>query len=149
MEQRKKRIMFVGRSQAGKTTLTQYMTMQALNYHKTQTIEIVDGHLIDTPGEYVEQRGFYGALSVTAANAEAIALVQSATEDGTMFAPGFGSMFCGKPVIGIITKLDIASKEQVERAGQYLALAGAGTRFQVSSVTGEGMDVLDQWMQEL
>ncbi|WP_312355718.1 EutP/PduV family microcompartment system protein, partial [Aminipila sp.] len=73
MKSRKQRIILVGKSQAGKTTLTQYMTNQQLSYHKTQTVEVVNGQFIDTPGEYLEQTGFYGALSVPAADVDAIA----------------------------------------------------------------------------
>ncbi len=149
METNKKKLMLVGKSRAGKTTLTQYFTDQQLSYHKTQTVQVVNGHFIDTPGEYLEQRGFYGALSVTAADADVVALVQSATEEGTMFAPGFGLMFCGKPIIGIITKVDIANEEQIERAENYLVDAGAEISFKVSTITGQGMTKLDKWLEVL
>ena len=78
MKDKKQRIILVGKSQAGKTTLTQCMTDQQLSYHKTQTVQVINDRFIDTPGEYLEQRGFYGALSVTAADVDVIALVQSA-----------------------------------------------------------------------
>lgn len=149
MENTKKHIMLVGKSQAGKTTLTQYLTNQQLFYHKTQTVQVVDGHYVDTPGEYLEQRGFYGALSVTASQVDVIALVQSAVEESTMFAPGFGSMFCGKLVIGIVTKIDLATEEQLKRAARYLADAGAQTCYSVSSVTGQGMTEFNKWFENL
>ena len=149
MKDKKQRIILVGKSQAGKTTLTQCMTDQQLSYHKTQTVQVINDRFIDTPGEYLEQRGFYGALSVTAADVDVIALVQSAVEEGTMFAPGFGFMFCGKPVIGIVTKIDIADEEQMKRADLYLKNAGAAICFPVSSVTGQGVKELNNWIQEL
>ncbi|QHI72608.1 EutP/PduV family microcompartment system protein [Aminipila terrae] len=149
MENAKKHIMLVGKSQAGKTTLTQYLTNQQLFYHKTQTVQVVDGHYVDTPGEYLEQRGFYGALSVTASQVDVIALVQSAVEESTMFAPGFGSMFCGKFVIGIVTKIDLATEEQLKRATRYLTDAGAQTCYSVSSVTGQGMTEFNKWFENL
>nr|WP_315020384.1 EutP/PduV family microcompartment system protein [uncultured Aminipila sp.] len=145
----KQRIMLVGKSQAGKTTLTQYLTNQQLFYHKTQTVQVVDGHFIDTPGEYLERRGFYGALSVTASEVDAVALVQSAVDGESMFAPGFGQMFCGKPIVGIVTKIDLASEEQLKHANQYLTDAGAQICFGVSSITGQGMTELDKWLQTL
>ena len=37
-----------------------------------------------------------------------------------MFPPLFCSMFSGKPCVGIVTKADLASEEQIERAKQYL-----------------------------
>lgn len=132
------RMILVGRSQSGKTTLCQYLTEQQLHYHKTQTVQFIDHCILDTPGEYLEQKGFYGALSVTAADAHVIVLVQDATEDGTMFAPYFGMMFGGKPIIGVITKSDAASEEQVRQAEAHLLRAGAETCFVTSSVKGTG-----------
>ncbi|MFV0518029.1 MAG: EutP/PduV family microcompartment system protein [Aminipila sp.] len=146
MDKRKPVLMLIGRSQAGKTTLTQCLTKQKLRYNKTQTVQVVDGHFIDTPGEYVERHGYYGALSVTATSANIIGLVQSATEEGTMFAPGFGFMFCGKPVVGIVTKCDIATEKQIIRAEHLLRDAGATKCFRLSSLNGKGVVELEQWL---
>ncbi|MCI6174914.1 MAG: EutP/PduV family microcompartment system protein, partial [Clostridiales bacterium] len=63
MEERKrKRIILIGRSTAGKTTLCQRLNHEELNYCKTQTVQIINRNMIDTPGEYLERRGFRGAL---------------------------------------------------------------------------------------
>ena len=53
MEARKKRIILIGRSGCGKTTLCQYLNHEAIRYHKTQTIQIINNTMIDTPGEYL------------------------------------------------------------------------------------------------
>ena len=79
----KKRIILIGRSMAGKTTLCQYINQEDLKYHKTQTIEIINDNIIDTPGEYLERTHLRGALIVTAADADLIVLVQQADEEGT------------------------------------------------------------------
>ena len=50
-----KKIMLVGRSGAGKTTLTQAMKGKKITYHKTQYINNYDV-IIDTPGEYAENK---------------------------------------------------------------------------------------------
>ncbi|MEA4988889.1 MAG: EutP/PduV family microcompartment system protein [Anaerovorax sp.] len=134
------RMIFIGRSHSGKTTLCQYLTNQQLHYHKTQTVQFIDHCILDTPGEYLEQKGFYGALSVTAADAQIIILVQDATEDGTMFAPSFGMMFAGKPIIGMITKSDAANTEQIQQAIGHLTRAGAEKCFVTSSIKGSGFD---------
>ena len=68
-------------------------------------------------------------------------LVQDATENGTMFPPAYNSMFA-KPTVGIVTKSDIATPEQIEKAKKYLKMAGARKVFVTSSVTGEGFDEL-------
>ncbi len=49
-------------------------------------------------------------------------------------------MFCGKPVIGIITKTDLAKcREQVESARTFLELAGAEEILQVGFGSEEGV----------
>ena len=122
--ERKRRIILIGRSTAGKTTLCQRINHEELQYHKTQTVQIVNQSMIDTPGEYLERRYFRGALMVTAADADTIVLVQDATEKGSM------------------TKSDLASEHEISNARQYLKAAGAGEIFVVSSVTGEGVEAL-------
>ena len=142
MENReKKRIMLVGRSTAGKTTLCQRISRRDLAYHKTQTVQVINQTMIDTPGEYLERRSFRGALMVTSVEADYAVFVQSATEEGTMFPPSYNSQFA-KPVLGVVTKSDIAAPEQIEKAKKYLHMAGAKTVFVTSSVTGEGVDAL-------
>ena len=43
--------MFAGRSEAGKTSLTQALKGEAITYQKTQSVCFHDV-IIDTPGEY-------------------------------------------------------------------------------------------------
>lgn len=136
---KKNRIILIGRSMAGKTTLCQYISHQDLKYHKTQTVQLLNDNLIDTPGEYLERNYLRGALTVTAVDADIVALVQQADEAGTMFPPGYSSTF-GKPCVGIVTKSDLASPEQIEQAKSYLTLAGAQKVFVTSSYEGSGFD---------
>lgn len=140
-EPRKKRIILIGRSASGKTTLCQYLNHEVLRYHKTQTVQIVNQSMIDTPGEYLERTYLRGALMVTSADADIIVLVQDATERGTMFPPAYTSMFA-KPSIGIVTKCDLADEKQIEDAKKYLKMAGAHHIFVTSSVEGLGFETL-------
>ena len=48
-----KKIIFIGRSECGKTTLTQALKGKEITYHKTQYVNNFDV-IIDTPGEYAE-----------------------------------------------------------------------------------------------
>ena len=72
METKPKRIILIGRSMAGKTTLCQYIRHEDLKYHKTQTVQVINGNMIDTPGEYLERTYLRGALTVTAVDADVI-----------------------------------------------------------------------------
>jgi ethanolamine utilization protein EutP len=141
------RMIFIGRSMAGKTTLCQYLNEEDLNYHKTQTVQVVNGEVIDTPGEYLEQAYLRGALSVSAADANLIVLVQAANEKGTMFSPGFSSRFA-KPCIGIVTKSDLGTEKQISNATKYLQIAGARKVFVTSSYEGKGFKELITYFDE-
>lgn len=129
---------------AGKTTLCQYLNGEDRKYHKTQTIQLLNDTMIDTPGEYLERNHLRGALTVTAVDADCIVLVQAADDTETMFPPGYSSTF-GKICIGIVTKSDLATPKQIEDAKTYLKLAGAEKLFVTSSYQGEGFEELSDY----
>lgn len=134
-----KNILLVGRTGAGKTSFTQAMRGEDLEYHKTQAVNVVD-NAIDTPGEFVENRVLYRALVTSAADADMVVLVQDCTDDSCMFAPGFCTMF-GRPAIGLVSKIDIAPDEKaVDEARQKLELAGCQRIFYVSNKDRRGID---------
>jgi ethanolamine utilization protein EutP len=134
------RIMLMGSSACGKTTLIQRLNGQEIDYQKTQAIEIINT-TIDTPGEYLENRALYKALVVTAAEAELILFVQDATDERFRFSPGQAMMF-SVPVMGVASKADLATSEQVQAARDLLELAGAQEIYVTSAMTGEGCDAL-------
>lgn len=134
-----KKIMLVGKTGAGKTSFRQAIYGEALRDQKTQAVEVVDS-VIDTPGEFLENRALYRALIVTAAEANLIVLVQDCTDEQCMFAPGFADMF-GKPVIGLVSKIDLAASAQaIQDAEMKLELAGCTRLFHISSKEQTGID---------
>ena len=60
-----KKIILMGRSECGKTTLTQALKGDVIHYHKTQYINHYDV-VIDTPGEYAENASLAKALALYA-----------------------------------------------------------------------------------
>lgn len=148
MENKRKKLILIGRSMAGKTTLCQAINHEDLKYYKTQTVQVVNQTMIDTPGEYLERSYMRGALTVTAVDADVILLVQQATEGGTMFPPGYSSTFA-KPSIGVVTKSDLASQKQIEDATEYLKLAGARKVFVTSSYNGSGVEELMKFLGDM
>ncbi len=105
-----KKVMFIGPSGSGKTTLYQRMGSFDIDYDKTQAIEF-HKNVIDTPGEYLENRGYYSALQVTSVEADVVALVMDCKSRSNVFPPGFARMFT-KPIIGIVTKIDLMLDEK-------------------------------------
>ncbi|MCL1840513.1 MAG: EutP/PduV family microcompartment system protein [Propionibacteriaceae bacterium] len=137
----------MGMSGCGKTTLIQALMGEALRYAKTQTVE---RHLnfIDTPGEYMERRNFYRALIVTAADADVVGLVQDVGRDTSWIPPAFATTFA-KPVFGVVTKTDLAADaDDVAHARGALERAGADPVFEVSSVSGDGMEQLWAYLND-
>ena len=52
-----KKVFLMGRSEAGKTSLTQALKGEELHYHKTQYTNSNED-TIDSPGEYAESKHF-------------------------------------------------------------------------------------------
>ena len=99
-----KKIFLMGRSEAGKTSLTQALKGEKLHYVKTQYTN-TDDDTIDSPGEYAESKHFSVGLACFSFEADVVAMVQSADEPFSLF--GYGSnAFILRPLIGIITKID-------------------------------------------
>ena len=140
-----KKMILIGPVGCGKTTLSQAITDEKIAYKKTQSVDICHGDIIDTPGEYLEMTRMRGALMTTSADAEVVILVQSARDEKIFFSPSFGGAFA-KDVIGVVTQIDVATSNEVERTKKVLEMAGANRIFAVSSFTGEGIDNLREYL---
>ncbi len=138
------KVMLLGKIGCGKTTLTQRLNEQDVIYTKTQAISY-ENNIIDTPGEYIENKFFFRALLVTAAEAEKIIFVQSADDEGNFFPPNFKSMFLGKDVIGVITKIDKVN--DYSRAEEILRESGVEGIFYISRADDEGIKKLKERLE--
>ena len=137
-----KRLMLIGPSQCGKTSLTQGLHGETLHYKKTQAIEW-SPMAIDTPGEYLENRCLYSALLTSACEADVIALVLNADAQWSPFSPGF-TVPMNRPTIGLVTKADLADPQRISLIGEWLKQAGARQIFVTSALNNLGLDaVLD------
>lgn len=140
-----KKVIFIGQTGSGKTTLCQKLNQEGLRYRKTQTVECV-GSSIDTPGEYLENPRFYHALTISAVDAQIVALVSDPTAGRSTLPPGFASMF-GKTVIGIVTKIQQAGEAAVERSRQELIQAQARPIFLVDTPEDIGIGELAEFLE--
>ena len=80
-EKKPRKIILMGRSRVGKTTLLQAMHNEVIEYKKTQEI-IVHDDAIDTPGEYIDQSSLWRACIIAACDADIVVLVHDAGNIG-------------------------------------------------------------------
>ena len=140
-----KKMFLMGRSEAGKTSLTQVLKGEELHYRKTQYTNINED-VIDSPGEYAESKYFSLGLACFSFEADVVAMVQSADEPYNLFGQCLHT-FIQRPLIGIITKTD-SSYANVPMIRQWMSDAGCERIFEVNNVTGEGADELISYLNE-
>lgn len=140
-----KKIVLMGRSEAGKTTLTQALKGEKIEYHKTQYVNNFDV-IIDTPGEYAQTKGLGHALALYTYEADIVGLLASSTEPYCLFPPCCTPM-ANREVIGIVTKVDVEGGDP-ERAKRWLELAGCKKIFFVDSKHNQGIPELLEYLKE-
>lgn len=140
-----KKIVLMGRSEAGKTTLTQALKGEKIHYHKTQYVNNFDV-VIDTPGEYAQVSGLGHALALYTYEADVVGLLMGSTEPFSLYPPCVTST-CNRDVIGIITKINDPDGN-VDQATRWLKLAGCKRIFYVDSKTYEGIPAILEYLRE-
>lgn len=143
--QNMRKIILVGRSEAGKTTLTQALKGEKITYHKTQYVNRFDV-IIDTPGEYIQTKNLGNALAMYTFEADVVGILVSAREPYSLFPPAVTPV-CNRDVVGIITQINNKGAD-VAQARRWLELAGCRTIFEVDSKTGEGIADIFEYLRE-
>lgn len=138
-----KKMILVGRSESGKTTLTQALKGNKIQYHKTQYINYHDV-IIDTPGEYAENKELGRALALYSYEADVVGLLLSSTEPYSLYGPCITAQ-ANREVIGIVTQID-RPDARPDRAQAWLELAGCKKIFHISAKTGEGIPELLEFL---
>ena len=130
-----KKIILIGRSGAGKTTLTQALKGEEIKYHKTQYVNYFEC-IIDTPGEYAQTHELGYALALYSYEADVVGLLLAATEPYSLYPPN-------------ITCMVNDPKANPERSARWLRLSGCKKIFFVDSKAGTGVsDILDYLNEE-
>lgn len=138
----KNRAMILGGIDAGKTTLKEALFGRERRPKKIKTQSLIyEDWIVDTPGEYTENPLHYRSIMATSLEITHVLFVQDATNEKTIFAPGF-SLGINKLPIGVVTKAD-ASEANIEQAIHLLKKAIVkGPIVITSAYTGEGIDII-------
>ena len=134
----------MGRSEAGKTSLTQALKGEELHYVKTQYTSSED-NTIDSPGEYAESKSFSVGLACCSFEADVVAVVQAADEPFNLFSASLRS-FILRPLIGIITKID-SPYANIPMVRQWMMNAGCERIFLINNVNREGIGELMSYLE--
>lgn len=138
-----KKLFLMGRSEAGKTSLTQALKGEELRYHKTQYTN-TEEEVIDSPGEYAETKHCGLGLACFSFEADVLALLIAADEPFSVFEPNC-ECFTNRPLIGIITKID-SPYANVPMVRNWMVNSGCERIFEVSNTTREGLAELVEYL---
>ena len=140
-----KKLFLMGRSEAGKTSLTQALKGEELHYVKTQ-YTTTDDNTIDSPGEYAESKRFSVGLACFSFEADVVAIVQAADEPFNLFSASLRS-FILRPLIGVITKID-SPYANIEMVKQWMINTGCERIFMIDNTTREGIEELLEYLED-
>lgn len=142
----KKRVMVIGPTGSGKTTLINALNdvEDAVPARRTQSI-IYKDKTIDVPGAYLESPWMYKHIIAAAQGAYHVLIIVDQSRCDDSYSPGFAKVFrC--PVSGVITKSDL-KKENEEVAVRLLKRAGIEEPyFRISIPENEGIQELKDYL---
>lgn len=142
----KKRIMVVGPTRSGKSTLANVLNDSNRPLKKTQDV-IYGENTIDTPGAYIENASMYKYLIATAQTASLLLIMVDQSRQIEVYPPGFAKSFTC-PVIGVISKIDV-TPNNVNWCIEQLKRMGIGEPyFCISLKDNTGVSALKQYLFE-
>ena len=122
-----RRILLIGRSESGKTTLKQVLRGENITYKKTQYVSQYDC-VIDMPGEYAENLDLAHTIDLYAAESDVVGIVLSATEPYSLYPPNITPLG-NRDEVGIVTKIDHWAANP-QQAAEWLKLTGCKEIFE-------------------
>jgi ethanolamine utilization protein EutP len=143
---RRKRIMVIGPSRCGKTTL-----VNALNDYDgplRRTPDLIYGkNTIDVPGSYIENAWMYKHIIAAAQDASHVLMLVDQSNCNEIYSHGFAKSFrC--PVIGVITKCDLIPENEEKCLRQLKNIGVSEPYFHISFLIGKGIDALKKYLFE-
>lgn len=145
---RKKRIMVIGPSKCGKTTL-----VNALNDYDgplRRTPDLIYGkNTIDVPGSYIENAWMYKHIIAAAQDASCVLILVDQSNCTEIYSHGFAKSFSCPVIGGVITKCDLMPENKEKCVMQLKKIGGVSEPyFHISFEMGTGIDALKEYLFE-
>lgn len=141
---RKKRVMVIGPTNSGKTTLVNALNDYDGPLRKTQDV-IYGKNTIDVPGSYIENAWMYKHLSIIAQDASHVLILVDQSKCQNVYPPGFSKVFrC--PVIGVITKIDLKPENEKLCFRQLKEIGIKEPYYKVCVHKGVGVEALKEYL---
>lgn len=143
---KKKRIMVIGPSKCGKTTLVNILNDYDGPVRITQEIKY-GKNTIDVPGAYIDNAWMYEHIIALAQDASHVLILVDQSNSTEIYSYGFAKCFrC--PVIGVITKCDLASQNKENCIRMLKDIGVEEPYFHISCEMGIGIDALKKYLLE-
>ena len=141
---RKKRVMVIGPSRCGKTTLVRALEEDSRPLRRTPDL-IYGKRTMDCPGSYVENADMYKHLIAASQDASHVLILVDQSRPIDIYSPNFARVFT-KPVIGVITKVDLMPENEESCLRQMRLIGVEEPIFRVSVPEGIGIEALKQYL---
>lgn len=126
-------VAFVGEVDAGKSALIDALIDQETQTGKTQAPIFYRGGVIDTPGEFVDNRAWNGALLSTISTVKTIVILQPATAKAMHTPSGLLRVYPNKNIVGVVSKTDEEGAD-IHHAAQLLKRYGVPEPYFYTSI---------------
>lgn len=141
---RKKRIMVIGPSRCGKTTLVNELNNYQGELKRTQDM-IYGKNTIDVPGSYIENSWMYKHVIAAAQDASHVLILIDQSRSTDVYPHGFAKSFrC--PVIGVVTKCDLMPENKISCLRQLKIIGILEPYFHISSHEEIGLEELKKYL---
>ncbi|QIB70222.1 ethanolamine utilization protein EutP [Aminipila butyrica] len=143
---RRKRVMVVGPTNCGKTTLVNTFNNNNGSLRKTPDL-MYGAKTIDVPASYIENAWMYKHIIAAAQDASHVLILVDQSRPIEVYSPGFAKIFhC--PVVGIISKCDLKPDNEEVCIKQLKRMGVLEPYFKVSIPRGLGLEALEKYLFE-
>jgi Ethanolamine utilization protein len=143
---RRKRIMVIGPTNCGKSTLVKELNDSTSPVRKTQDI-IYAKNTIDIPGAYLESAWMYQHIIAAAQDASHVLIMIDQSKCTEVYSPGFAKVF-GCPVVGVINKCDLVPENEEFCMQQLKRIGVREPYYRISCLNGTGIPLLKNYLFE-